>query len=119
MEIFGIGTDIVEVKRLETLSEAFMQRCFTEREREKLKNKSAESVAGYFAAKEAVAKALGTGFAGFSPSAIEILHDKTGKPEVVLHASAAKIADDAEIKKIVLSISHCKSYATATAVSQS
>jgi len=113
MEIFGIGTDIIEVERFESVSEAFMQRCFTERERKRFK--STESIAGTFAAKEAVVKALGTGFV-FKPSAVEILHNEVGKPEVVFHAPAAEIAKN---KKIVLSISHCKAYATATAIAQS
>ena len=117
MEIIGIGTDIIEIERFKTISEAFMQRCFTERERERLNN--VESVAGCFAAKEAVAKALGTGFSSFRPSAIEIVHNEAGKPEVALHAMAAKIAEAAKINKIILSISHCRTYATATAIAQS
>lgn len=95
-----------------------MARVFTEQEREHLKGRHLENIAGYFAAKEAVAKALGTGFVGFGPSAIEIIHNSAGKPEVVLHDGARKIADAADICKIEISISHCKSYATAMAVAQ-
>ena len=120
MEVYGIGTDIVEIERFqkngETLS--FMSRCFTEKEQEHLKNRHLEVTAGYFAAKEAVAKALGTGFTGFSPSAIEISNNKAGKPEVTLHGGAAKVAEDAGIKKIDISISHCKTLAIAMAVAQ-
>ena len=113
MGIIGIGTDIIEVERFESVSEAFMHRCFTERERERFKN--TENIAGAFAAKEAVVKALGTGFV-FKPLAVEILHNEAGKPEVVFHTPAAEIAKG---MKIELSISHCKAYATATAIAQS
>ena len=116
MEIYGIGTDIIEINRFESISERFMQRCFSETEQAHLKDRPVEAIAGYFAAKEAVAKALGTGFVGFRPSAIEIIHNKLGKPEVNLHDGAAKIANESKIKKIELSISHCKTYATATAI---
>ena len=122
MEIFGIGTDIIEIDRFQKDGKPpgnrFMARCFTMREREYLKNRRLENIAGYFAAKEAVAKALGTGFAGFSPSAIEIIHNNAGKPEIVLHDGAARIADKAGIKKIDISISHCKTLAVAMAVAQ-
>jgi len=117
MEIIGIGTDIIEIERFKTVNEAFMQRCFTKRERERFKN--IENIAGCFAAKEAVVKALGTGFSNFRPSNVEIVHNEAGKPEVTLYASAAKTAETAKIKKIMLSISHCKTYATATAIAQS
>lgn len=120
MNVFGIGTDIIEIDRFQKdgkpLGEKFMTRCYTEREREHLKGRHLENVAGYFAAKEAVAKALGTGFVGFRPSAIEIIHNKAGKPEVVLHSGAKKIAEEAGIIRVEVSISHCKSYATAFAV---
>jgi len=120
MEIFGIGTDIIEIDRFmkngKPLGEKFMERCYTAFEREHLKGRHLENTAGYFAAKEAVAKALGTGFVGFRPSAIEIRHNKSGKPEVFLYDGAAKIAEEAGIKRIDVSISHCKTVATAMAV---
>jgi len=122
MAIYGIGTDIIEVDRFKRdgkpLGKRFMERCFTENEREHLANRRTENIAGYFAAKEAVAKALGTGFIGFSPNAIEIKHNENGKPEAVLHGKAAQIAQVAAITQIDISISHCKSHATAMAVAQ-
>ena len=122
MEIFGIGTDIIEIDRFqkkgEPPSERFMARCYTEREIMYLKGKRLESIAGYFAAKEAVAKALGTGFSGFMPNAIEIIRNKAGKPEVVLHDGAARIAKEAKITHIDVSISHCETYATGMAIAQ-
>jgi holo-[acyl-carrier protein] synthase len=86
--ISGIGADIVKVERFAKFAaspcHAFMLRVFTDSEREYLSGKPAQSVAqtaaGIFAAKEAVAKALGTGFVGFSPADIEILHKKTVRP---------------------------------------
>ena len=122
MEVVGIGTDIIEIERFQRNGkrpgERFMLRCFTEREREYLKNRPLESIAGLFAAKEAVVKALGTGFAGFWPSAIELLHNKAGKPEVVLHKGAGKAAKALGITKIDVSISHCRTMAVAMAVAQ-
>lgn len=122
MEIYGIGTDIIEIDRFlkdgRPMGERFMARCFSVDEREYLKDRHVQNTAGFFAAKEAVAKALGTGFVGFKPSAIEIVHNKAGKPDVILHEGAAKIAEAAGIKKIEVSISHCKSYATAMAAAQ-
>ena len=122
MEIYGIGTDIIEIDRFQKngkpLGEKFMARCFTDLERDHLKNRHLENVAGYFAAKEAVAKALGTGFVGFRPSAIEIRHNSIGKPEVFLYNGAADIAQKAGITKIDISISHCKTTAVAMAVAQ-
>ena len=97
MEIIGIGTDIIEVARFrregKPPSLRFMLRCFTEGERRYLQARPAESMAGLFAAKEAVAKALGTGFRGFWPGAVEIAHSPLGKPEAVLHGKAAEIAE--------------------------
>jgi len=120
MEIFGIGTDIIEIDRFQRdgkpLGSRFMDRCFSPLEKAQLKGRHIENVAGYFAAKEAVAKALGTGFVGFRPSAIEISHDPAGKPEVKLADGAAKIAEAAGITKVEVSISHCKAYAMAMAI---
>ena len=120
MGVVGIGTDIIEIERFQKdgkpLGERFMLRCFTKLEQENLKNRCPEAAAGYFAAKEAVAKALGTGFIGFRPSAIEIHHNKIGKPEVTLYSDAAKAAENAGITKVEISISHCKTLAIAMAV---
>lgn len=118
MKAYGIGTDIIEIDRFKNLGERFMTRCFTENEQEHLKGRHIQNIAGFFAAKEAVAKALGTGFVGFRPSHIEIIHNKAGKPDVVLHGGAAQIAEAAGVTSIEVSISHCKTYATAMAVAQ-
>jgi len=90
--IIGIGVDIVKTARFEGMTERFMARVFTSNERAYLLGKSHVSAAGMFAAKEAVAKALGTGFKGFWPSQVEVVHDENGRPGVVLHGEAEIIA---------------------------
>ena len=75
-----------------------------------------QTTAGLFAAKEAVAKALGTGFSGFWPNEIEIIHDKTGKPYVLLHKKAAFLAESIGAASIIISITHHKTSAAAVAV---
>ena len=92
MKIFGIGTDIINIKRLEkTLkknSDSFKKRIFSKKEIlycEKKKN-SSSFFAKRFAAKEALSKALGTGIRkGIDFKNIEILNDKLGKPTIKLH----------------------------------
>lgn len=117
--IVGIGTDIIEIWRIDGISNRtrFMERFFTNQEREYLRNKRSESIAGYFCAKEAVVKALGTGFSGFKWTDVEIIKVNS-VPTVVLHGEALNIAQKRGIKNIYLSISHCREYATATAVAE-
>jgi len=118
--IIGTGVDIVKVERfIAEQNTHFMQRVFSMREQAYLVSKGAESMAGLFAAKEAVAKAMGTGFAGFSPCDIEILHDANGKPYVILHDKAEEITKKATSGRcfsIHISISHSATDAIAFAV---
>lgn len=112
-----IGIDIIEIKRIERAvirSAFFLTRVFTENERRyyMYKGGKAETLAGMFCAKEAVAKALKTGFSGFCMQDIEILHDAKGSPYAVLHRGAARLTD----KTSDISISHCKEYAVAVCV---
>ena len=122
--IVGIGTDIIEISRIKSAMEkpghSFLERVFSDKEIEYLQknNLSLQSTAGNFAAKEAVMKALGTGLRGFKLQDIEVLRDELGKPYVVLSHNAKKIAEERNIQKIHLSISHCKEYATAFAVAE-
>ena len=112
----GLGIDIVDVERFEkhkeNLDSAFCKKVFTDGEREYLKNKTTASMAGLFAAKEAVAKALGTGFRGFFPNEIEIKHSELGSPYVFLQG---KVKELAENTTILISISHSKTTAVAVA----
>ena len=115
--IFGIGTDIIEISRIRRAvkSRVFLSKCYTQAEIDHCNAggvTAAENFAGYFAAKEAVAKALGTGFRGFAPKDIEILHDDLGKPYVNCAANVTMPANSI----IFVSISHGKDYATAMAV---
>jgi len=126
--IFGAGTDIIEIDRVERAvsDAAFCAKIFTVSERDYLapgadhavSRAKARSAAGLFAAKEACAKALGTGFRGFRPTDVEILHDGLGRPEVRLHNRAAEIAAENSVIKIHVSISHCETYAVAYAVAE-
>ena len=112
--IIGIGCDIVEVKRVGKAMEreGFAEKCFLEGE----VSSNIRSMAGFFAAKEAVSKALGTGFSGFSPKDIEVKNEASGKPVVRLHGGAKKLAGNLGVKKISLSISHSDNNAIAFAV---
>lgn len=119
--ILGIGTDLCQIARIAKAIEnpRFWQRIFTPAERERLDalcpERRAESAAGLFAAKESVAKALGTGFVGFGFSDIEILHDALGKPSIVLHGGAKLRAGNAALH---LSISHDGGMAQAFAIAE-
>lgn len=118
--IKGLGTDIVEVSRfrkvLEKHPERFIKRLFTAEERS-YANQYKDSVVhltGRFSAKEAIAKALGTGFGKeLSFQDISIVHDGKGKPIVQLSSKAKKQFSNPLIE---VSISHCKEYASATAI---
>lgn len=114
----GIGTDIVEIGRIgQNMNEKFLSRIFTEKERAHIGGKS-HRAAGIFAAKEAVSKALGTGIRGFGWHDIEILKKESGQPFVRLHGKAAVLALEQGIERIEVSISHCRTYATAVALVQ-
>ena len=121
--ILGLGNDIVEIHRIKDALEKnprFLSRVFTKDEQEYFVSRKmkTESIAGGFAAKEAVSKALGTGFRDFSMRDIEISRDKNGRPYVILHENALKIAGQKGIKRIHVSISHCRTYAFAVAAAE-
>ncbi|MBM7833912.1 holo-ACP synthase [Clostridium sardiniense] len=108
--IIGIGTDIIEIARVEKAidrNSKFLEKMFTEREIEFLRSRNfkGETVAGSFAVKEAVSKALGTGIRGFAFNDIEVLRDLLGKPEVTL---SEKIINNLNISSVNIhaSISH-------------
>ncbi|MFT5874761.1 MAG: holo-[acyl-carrier protein] synthase [Clostridium sp.] len=119
--IIGVGTDIVEIGRIKNAIEAnsrFLEKIFTSVELEyfKSRNLRPEYVAGRFAAKEAVAKALGTGFRGFDFKDIEIDRTTLGKPIVILKGKAKLIAKKEGQYNIHLSISHGQESAVAYAI---
>lgn len=118
--IHGVGTDIIEIERvqqsIERYGKKFLDRLFTTKEQEYCLShrESGRHFAGRFAAKEAVAKAFGTGI-GESVGwlDIEILNDADGKPKLFL---SQHIKDTFKSPVVHLSISHCKDYAVAFAV---
>lgn len=119
--ILGIGVDIVEIRRIKEIldkNNGFLEKIFTPNEIEYLKSRNLrpEYVAGRFAAKEAVSKALGTGFRGFSFRDIIIENSTLGKPIVTLKGKARVIANKTGNTNIHLSISHGEDNAIAYAV---
>ncbi|MBA3815583.1 MAG: holo-ACP synthase [Parachlamydiaceae bacterium] len=116
----GIGTDIIEVKRVEQaiqrFGSRFLDRLFCEEEQIYCNRhkESARHFAGRFAAKEAIVKALGTGFRdGVTWLDITISNDPLGKP-IVTFSNALKQKFNSPT--ILISISHCREYATAFAI---
>lgn len=120
--IFGVGTDIIEIERIERAieKERFLNRYFTEKERSFFADKKGkiQSIAANFSAKEAVAKAMGLGFSGFGAEEIEILRDEKGKPYVHLQGRAEEKAKNSGIVTFHLSLSHSKKYAIAFVVAE-
>lgn len=118
--IIGIGNDMLEMERVSKACEqqAFLTRCFTDKELETFGNK-VSSLAGNFCVKEAVVKAFGTGFRKCSLTDIEVLRDELGKPYVNLYGEALKQADELEVKYIHASMSNLKELAMAFVVLES
>ena len=119
--IKGIGIDIIEIDRIRRAIEKndkFIDRVFTVNEKKAFeeKNHSPQTIAGYFAAKEAVSKALGTGISNMRWKDIEILKDPSGKPYVRLYNNAENLAYSIGIDKIFISISHSRGNAVALAI---
>jgi holo-[acyl-carrier protein] synthase len=116
----GLGTDIIEIERVkqgvDEHGEHFLNRLFTPKEQAYCQKYSDPHphYAGRFAAKEAIAKALGYGFGKeISFLDLEILNDAEGKP--IVHCSD-KFKESHNFASILISISHCKTYALATAL---
>lgn len=123
--IVGHGVDVVETPRVERLlsddPDAFAG-WFTSLELEQLRHgvNRGQSVSGRIAAKEAVAKALGTGFSqGVSWQDIRITTNELGAPEVLLADGAQEAAHKAGIVRILVSISHGRSLVIASAIALS
>jgi holo-[acyl-carrier-protein] synthase len=116
--IKGIGTDIIEIDRITKSLEkqSFLDRIYTVLEQKLYHGNNPQTLAGNFAAKEAVAKALGSGFKGCSPLEIEILRKRSGQPFVNLYGNAQKIFYEIGGKNILISISHNKESAIAYAI---
>jgi holo-[acyl-carrier protein] synthase len=113
------GIDLVEIARLEGVDPAirarFLKRIFTVQELETARDSNLH-LAGRFAAKEAVVKALGCGIGQVSWQEIEILRGQNGEPVLVLYGKARQIADDQGLTTWSVSISHTNTHAVAVAV---
>ncbi len=120
MNVVGIGTDIIEVARIAEMiqkhEEMFLTRVYTKDEILYCSARKAASqhYAGRWAAKEAMLKALGTGWAkGIRWTDIEVKHDNAGQPRLELWGAARQIAADLGITDVKISISHCRAFAIA------
>lgn len=115
--ITGVGTDLIEIARVQKAigRSAFLERVYTEKERELIAVRSVRA-ASNFAGKEAVAKALGCGFAGIAPKEIEILRYSSGMPYVVLHGRAKEKAKGQGVSKIFISLTDTKEFVQAYAI---
>lgn len=117
--IVGVGTDLIEIDRVTKACErdGFLNKCFTLKEQE-LIAQDKRKAAGNFAVKEAVSKVFGTGFLGMKLIEIEVLRDEKGCPYVNLYGNAKARAKEQNIKKLHVSITNTKEYASAFAVGE-
>ena len=115
MEIVGIGTDIIEIERLARMVEqdpGFARRIFTKAELDYCLSKKSRSahLAARFAAKEAVAKAIGR---SLSWQDVELVNADGGGPIVRLSGEARRCTEGC---RVLVTVSHSRNYATATAL---
>ena len=123
MNVIGIGTDIIECLRIAQMIERhgdiFIRRVYTPHEIEYCSERKAatQHYAGRWAAKEAVLKAMGTGWSrGITWCDIEVRNKPGGQPVIALGGEARVICEEMGISEMMISISHCRSHATAYAL---
>lgn len=124
--VLGVGTDIAEVQRIQTSMERygnhFLQRVYTSGEIAYCQARTktaAQSFAARFAAKEATAKALGTGISrGVTWREMEVVRERGQAPTILLHGRAAEIARARGIVRLTLSLTHTKDIALAVVVAE-
>jgi len=121
--VLGVGTDLIEIARIaesvRRYGDRFLGRIFTPREIEycQRKKNAAESFAARFAAKEAGAKALGTGIShGVGWLELEVVREPSGKPELQLSGRAAERAARLGVARVSLSLAHSGALALAVVV---
>lgn len=118
-EILKTGIDLIEIQRVEDAIERygdrFLERIFTPRELKEC-GKVISSLAVRFAAKEAVAKALGTGIGQVSWTEIEVQRKGSGEPQLKLYGEAAKLALALNLNTWAISLSHTRSIAIAQVI---
>ena len=122
-DIIGIGTDITECLRIarmiERHGELFIDRVYTPEEIRycQSRKQSTQHYAGRWAAKEAILKALGTGWRkGISWRDMEVRNEPGGKPVVAVRGGVKDVIEQLGITEIHVTISHCRTHATATAI---
>lgn len=123
--VIGIGTDIIEIDRIQRsvgrYGEAFLRRVFTPGEIAycQARKNSAESFAARFAAKEAGAKALGTGISrGVNWREFEVRRAPGQRPELHLSGRASEIAAALGIRRLALSLTHSRTEAMAVVIAE-
>ncbi len=123
MNLLGIGIDVVEVERIgssmDEFKEKFVNRIFTKAEQEYCESQKRPVIhyAGRFAAKEAIAKAFGTGIGKeISWLDMEILRQPSGEPRVNMSGGGGKDAEMLKVVDIKISLTHAEHYAAANAV---
>jgi len=123
MKLFGIGLDVVEVERIESsmaeFGERFASKIFTDGERAYCDSQKRPAIhyAARFAAKEAVAKAFGTGIGkDLGWLDMEIVRKDSGEPELVLSGVGKTYAEGKGIAEVKISLTHAQHYAAANAV---
>ena len=118
--IIGVGTDIIEIERVRkaVAKKFFRDNVFTETEQSYCESRGKNSAASYaarFAAKEAFFKALGTGiFTRLTD--VEVINDERGAPKIFLHGRTEILAEEKGVKKIAVSLSHSREFATAICI---
>ncbi len=115
------GIDLIEIERvrrgLERYGARFANRFFTTDEQAQCAGRAA-SLAGRFAVKEAVGKALGTGIGDVAWKDIEVLNDERGRPQLTLHNAAERLASERGLSDWAVSLSHTATHAVGLVVAQ-
>ncbi len=117
--MLAVGVDIIEVARIERsiekLGQRFLDRIFTNQEQAYCEGRP-ERLAGRFAVKEAVGKALGIGIGDVRWQEIEVINDPRGRPTLTLHGEAKELAVSLGLRSWSISMSHSEANAVGMAV---
>jgi holo-[acyl-carrier protein] synthase len=119
--VIGIGNDLVDIERFRRALErtpSLRERVFTEAERSYADARSdpTERYAVRFAAKEAAMKALGVGLGEIALRDIEVQRGESGAPQLVLHGTAAELAEARGVRRWLITLSHSETVAQAIVV---
>ncbi|MDH7487385.1 MAG: holo-ACP synthase [Anaerolineae bacterium] len=114
--MYRVGVDIVELARIERAvrrhGDRFLRRVYTEAELAYCRG-DVGRLAARWAAKEAISKALGTGWRGIEWYELEVIREPSGQPQVALHGRAKAIAEELGLTQWALSLSHSQTCAVA------